>query len=126
MTEQENEDIFLYGHRLPAADPAWCSQCRKPIIHGQQNVVRINKAPIKVVSPDGRDLGVEGKVEAKAFFHTECFQEVMAHRKIPGRIECKYCGTLSMAKTLPDGRSIKDVCLCSCHGGSDYCSLIVS
>jgi len=130
LTDKEQEDVLLYGHILPIPDPAYCSDCRKPIIHGSgpgaHNVVRINKAKEKILSTSGEALGTKGEARPRAFFHTECFQKIIAKQRIPGRIECKHCGILSMAKTLQDGRSIKEVCLCSCHSGADYCSLLVS
>jgi hypothetical protein len=90
------------------------------------NVVRINEAPERVMGLDGKPLGMQGELKPKAFFHTECFQKIAERRQIPGRIECKYCGVFSMAKTLKDGRKIKDVCKCSCHDGKNYCSMLVS
>jgi hypothetical protein len=126
--EQDKRDILLYGHKLPSPDPAYCSHCRKSIIHegsAKQNVVRINQAPERVLSVDGKDLGVEGKLHAKAFFHTPCFQEIADRNRMKGRIECKHCGVLSMAKTLKDGRRIQDVCVCTCHEGREYCSILI-
>ena len=119
------EEVMLYGHKLPTPNEHFCSQCRKSIIHGLHNVVRINKAPVAVFSPSGQRLGVEGKLEARAFFHATCFQKVADRQKLKGRVECKYCGVLSMAKITADNRKVKDMCKCSCHNQSDFCSLLI-
>jgi len=116
----------LHTHPLPQVDPDFCSCCRKSIIHKgpqKQNVVRIDLAPERILGLDGKERGVEGKMRPKAFFHAVCFQDY--HSYTPGRIECKYCGVLSMAKTMHDGTKVKEQCKCSCHTGATFCSLVV-
>ncbi len=112
-----------HNHDLPEADSAWCSCCRKSIIKGQHNVVRIMLQPERILDFKGNLRGTKGKERPKAFYHAQCFQN--HHHHTPGRIECKYCGILSMAKTLQDGSKINDICKCSCHTGKDYCSLLL-
>ena len=111
-------------HPLPLPNSAFCSCCRKSIIKDQHNVVKINSAPEGIFDLTGKCLGMKGTDKPKAFYHATCFQD--HHNWAPGRIECKYCGVLSMAKVLLDGTKVKDMCQCSCHNGTgDYCSLIV-
>lgn len=104
-------------------DPGRCASCDQIIQTGQHNVVHVHKAPEHIVGWEGEHLGVEGKPRLKAAYHAECYQKMRPD--LPGRIECKYCKILSMATTLPDGRSIKDACPCSCHDGKSYCSLTI-
>lgn len=119
----QKTNFIAHTHKLPSADPEFCSCCRKSIIKNQHNVIRIDQAPEVIHDLKGQVLGQEGVKRPKAFYHAQCFES--HHYNLPGRIECEHCGILSMAKTLRDGRSIKDVCLCSCHSGKDYCSLLL-
>lgn len=105
-------------------DPNRCASCEQLIIQGQHNAVHIHKAKEKITDIYGNELGVEGRARLKAAYHAECYQKLRPD--LPGRIECKYCKILSMAQTLPDGRSIKEMCPCSCHDGKSYCSLMLT
>ena len=100
-----------------------CSWCDQPIVKGKHNAVQVFKAPEKIMNWNGQELGQEGEKTLKAAYHAECYQKYRPD--LPGRLECEKCGILSMAKYLPDGRSVKSVCACSCHNGANYCSLLI-
>ena len=115
-------EITLHTHKLHEPDPNFCSCCRKAIISGQQNVVRITEAPEKILNLKGEKIGEKGQERVKAYYHVECFSN---HTNYSGRIECKYCGILCVAKVLKDGTPISSHCKCSCHAGQSYCSLVL-
>ena len=113
----------MHNHPIVKADPEWCSCCRKSIISGLHNVVRINKQPEKVLNLKGEVMGVEGREEPKAFYHAECFQNYHLPTSAKRVIECKYCGVFSQAKKLKDGSL--NSCKCSCHDQAQFCSLLI-
>ena len=106
------------------ADVNICSFWNAPIKKGRDNAVHVHQAPERIVGLDGQTLETKGKKKLKACYHAECYQKL--NPELPGRIECKYCKILSMAKTLHDGTPVKDMCPCSCHDGKSYCSLTVA
>lgn len=117
-----NIESNVHTHDLPAADPAFCSCCRKGIVSGLHNVVRVNKKPEVVLDLNGNQIGTQGEEHPKAFFHAQCFQE--NHVPSKKKIECAYCGAFSMAKKFADGT--ENGCVCSCHKAGDFCSLIIT
>lgn len=99
-------------------NPDVCACCTEKILHGYQNVLRVEIAAEVVTSVEGEVLGVEDNKPRFRQLHVRC-----AERHFGRKIECEKCGTFVVAKTLADGR--RNPCLCTCHTGSKHCSLIL-
>jgi hypothetical protein len=54
-----------HNHELPEPNKDYCSCCRKPFVHGYQNVIKIDTTPTQVLGWEGQDLGLEGHTESE-------------------------------------------------------------
>jgi hypothetical protein len=110
-----------HTHELPEPSKDHCSCCRKPFVHGYQNVIKIDTTPTQVLGWEGQDLGLEGHARVKAYYHAECAR---LHYPGMGAVECRYCGVFCKATKLKDGTAIQDHCKCQCHKGKAVCLLL--
>lgn len=121
MSDKELGKCFCKQHDLPMPNADYCSCCRKAIVRGYDNVVRIEKTPTVLNNFEGKKIGTEGHNRVKAFLHVACAEKTgLGNRKI----ECRYCGIFCGAKTLKDGKSIFEHCKCQCHKGKAVCLLL--
>jgi len=112
----------IHTHELPTVDASFCSCCRKSIISGLHNVVKITKSPETILDENGNKIGTEGHDHVKAYYHATCFQDFhMPSKKV---IECKYCKVFAAARTFKNG--VMNSCLCSCHKVADFCSMLIT
>lgn len=106
-------------HEWPEADENYCSCCRARIIDGLTNVLQILTSPEKIKSLTGQTIGVDSKKpKNRAFLHAKC-----AERHFGMKVECDKCGVLCRAGVLSNGQ--KNTCKCTCHTGSNHCSLVL-
>lgn len=123
---QNNEELprnTAEGHKphdWPSFDANRCSCCRQAILHGFHNVVRIQKAPERILDVNtGEYIGIDERGAGyKAVLHGRCWKDHYGHVA-----ECEKCGTFSRVKQLADGS--KNLCGCTCHKGAPECSFIL-
>ncbi len=125
MDANQPEDLSLIArddhkpHPWPEFDADYCSCCTQRFIHGMTNVMRIAKAPETVLDLDGKVLGLNKNAPAfKAVLHALCWK-----RHYGKQAECEKCGGFCRPAMLSDGT--KNPCMCTCHTGSNFCSLIL-
>lgn len=105
-------------HEWPVFDDNYCSCCRGQFLHGSTNVVRLQRAPERILDFNGKQIGVVKGSQYKAVLHAMCWK-----RHFGKRVDCEKCGGFSDNLKLQDGSMNK--CWCTCHTGSNDCSFVL-
>jgi hypothetical protein len=116
---EHQEHLDHRPHAWPEANPEVCSCCRRAIVDGLHNVIRIAKAPEVILDMEGRPQGIDKRFPGfTAILHAACWKAHYGHVA-----ECEMCGGFCRIKKLSDGSMNK--CACTCHTGSLHCSYIL-
>jgi hypothetical protein len=114
-----------------------CTWCKKPIIHGLDNTIKIQRRPEAILDLDGNPIGFK-EAKVSAYLHPACWEEITDQPAI-----CKYCGVFCVSKVYPIDEETKDVdletgkckivqktkpifevCGCACHKNAGCCTFL--